>query len=163
MRDSCLVFSLPNYAGKFGEKEGIRKHYFMDNGILNLFLTNPDTALLENLCAIVLHEKYLDGLYYLKRNVEVDFYVPEHGLAVQVSYSLADDETLKREKGALEKLNLYSKLQRMIIVTMDEERIIGLEDGGRIEVIPAWKWILQEALGSRKQTRIGGASTKPHP
>lgn len=50
-----LLFSLDNYASKFREKETIKKHYFVDNGLLHLFLNDPDTALLENLCAIDLH------------------------------------------------------------------------------------------------------------
>lgn len=41
-------------------------------------------------------------MYYYNHNIEVDFYVPEEGYAVQVSYSLADEETRKRELSALQ-------------------------------------------------------------
>ena len=38
MRESCLIFSLPNAAAKFAERESVKKHYFVDNGLLNIFL-----------------------------------------------------------------------------------------------------------------------------
>ena len=58
LRESCLVFAVENYASKFVERETIKKHYFIDNGLLNIFLTDPDTSLLENLCAIYLYKRY---------------------------------------------------------------------------------------------------------
>jgi len=76
LRDSCLLFSIENYADKFVDKQTTKKHYFVDNGILNLFLNNPETALLENICAIFLYKKYGSALYYYNRNVEVDFLSP---------------------------------------------------------------------------------------
>ena len=54
--------------------------YFVDNGLLHLFINNPNTSLLENLCAITLYKKYGKSLYYYNRNIEVDFYVPDEGL-----------------------------------------------------------------------------------
>ena len=57
--DACMIFSLENYASKFVEKETVKKHYFVDNGLLSIFLLDGNTALLENLCAIHLHKKYI--------------------------------------------------------------------------------------------------------
>ena len=141
MRESCLVFSVTNYFAKFSEKEGVKKHYFLDNGILNLFLSNPDSALHENLCAIHLYRKYADGLFFVRRNIEVDFFVPEEDLAVQAAISIANEDTLQREVSALLKLNQHSPLKRMLIVTMDDERTIDA-DGPKIEVVPIWKWLM---------------------
>lgn len=146
MRESCLLFSIPNYAGKFAEKEGIKKHYFADNGILNLFLTNPKCALLENMCAIEMYRRYGERLFYFSRNIEVDFYVPEEGLAVQVAYSISDEATERREVSALNKLNAVFSLKRMVIVTMDEERIISAGKSANIDVIPVWKWLLSSSI-----------------
>ena len=47
--DSWLVLPIENEVGKLTEKETQKKYYFIDNGLLNLFLTNPDTSLLENM------------------------------------------------------------------------------------------------------------------
>ncbi len=144
--DACMIFSLENYASKFVEKETVKKHYFVDNGLLSIFLLDGNTALLENLCAIHLHKKYGDKLYFYNKNIEVDFLIVDEGYAVQVSYSIYGDgkqETFDRETKALVQLNKYLSLNRMIIVTYDEEGVVTLDNGKQIEVIPVWKWLLE--------------------
>lgn len=74
----------------------------------------------------------------------MDFYVPEEGYAIQVSYSLADEGTRKRELSALQGLHKIMPLQRAVIVTYDEEDSIEL-DGLHIDVVPVWKWLLDIA------------------
>lgn len=146
VRDACMMFSLENYASKFVEKETVKKHYFIDNGLLNIFLTNGEAALLENVCAIYLYKKYGKGLYFYNKNVEVDFFIPDEAYAIQVAYSILGEDasiTYDREIGALKKLNAFQPLTRMVIVTYDEEMTIDIESGQSIEVIPAWKWLLQ--------------------
>ncbi len=142
LRDSCLLFFIENYADKFVDKQTTKKHYFVDNGILNLFLNNPETALLENICAIFLYKKYGSALYYYNKNVVVDFFVPDEGLGVQVSYSIDDDDTKKREVKALTALNNYLPLKTAVLVTKNSEDTI-IEDGLEIKVVPVWKWILE--------------------
>ena len=142
LQESCLLISLDNYVSKFVEKETIKKHYFVDNGLLHLFINNPDTLLLENLCAITLYKLYGKQLCYYNRNIEVDFYVPEEGLAVQASYRMSDEATLQREIKALTALHALYPLQRAIIVTYEDEGVIE-QDGLKIEIVAAWKWVLQ--------------------
>ena len=142
LQESCLLISLDNYASKFVEKETIKKHYFVDNGLLHLFINNPDTLLLENLCAITLYKKYDGGLYYYNRSVEVDFYVPEEGLAIQASYRMSDAATLEREVRALLTLHSVYPLRKAMIITYEDEDTI-VRDGLEIEVMPIWKWILE--------------------
>lgn len=36
-KNACLLFTLDNFASKFVEKETVKKHYFIDNGLLNIF------------------------------------------------------------------------------------------------------------------------------
>lgn len=144
-KEACLIFSIDNYASKFVEKETIKKHYFTDNGLLSIFLTNQDTSLLENLCAIALYKKYTSDdeprLYYYNKNVEIDFYIPEEDIAIQASYSLDDEDTKKREIGSLVALHKLHPLKKAIIITYDEEDVITSNDL-TIEVIPIWKWLL---------------------
>jgi len=145
-QDACTLFSLENYASKFVEKETVKKHYFVDNGLLSIFLFNGDAALLENLCAIHLRKRYGEKLYYYNKNVEVDFLIAEEGYAVQASYSVYGEgmqNTFERETKALKQLDAFLSLKRMVIVTYDEEGIVPLEKGKQIEVIPAWKWLLE--------------------
>lgn len=142
--DSCLIFSIENYAAKIVEKISHRKYYFMDNGLLNLFLFDPETALLENMVAISLYGQYSD-LCFFNDGFEVDFYLWEHSTAIQVAYSLADAETKKREIDGLCKLARRCDVNRMLIITRDESEILEA-DGFKIEVVPIWQWLLAVKL-----------------
>ena len=139
-----FVVSLGNYASKFVEKETVKKHYFIDNGLLSVFLTHGEAALLENLCAIHLYRMYGNNVYFYNKNIEVDFYLPKLDQAIQISYSIADEDTRKREVKALLKFHTFQPLKRMVIVTFDEEETIETNNGLTIEVIPAWKWLMEE-------------------
>jgi len=142
LKESWLIFPVENFAAKLADKESNKKYYFIDNGILNLFLLDPPTSLLENLVAIQLRRLYGEEVYFYHSGVEVDFYVPEIQLAVQACYNLNDIETTrKREVNALLQLAERLKVKKMLIITKDEENIIS-EKGVEIEVIPAWKWLL---------------------
>lgn len=137
-----LIFSISNYATKFVEKESNKKYYFIDNGLLNLFLFDPETSLLENMVAIQLRKKYKKQVYFYNQNVEIDFYIPEEALGIQVSYSLHDPETEKREINAFLKISGLLNLDQMIIITKDEKRSIPIAENKSIEVIPIWEWLL---------------------
>lgn len=144
LKETWLVMQVENISAKLAEKESNKKYYFSDNGILNLFLIDPLTSLLENLVAIRLQQLYGENIYYYHRGVEVDFYVLDTQLAVQVCYSLTDIETRKREVNALLKMAGNIEVQKMIIITKDEEEIIN-EDGHIIQVIPVWKWLIYDS------------------
>ena len=137
-----MIFSIENYASKLVEKVSNQKYYFIDNGLLNLFLIDPVTSLLENLVAVSLKKKYEDELYFYHQNIEVDFYIPTKKLAVQVSYSLKEEATRKREITALLKIAKIMDVDKLLIITYDEEEII-MEDGKEIAVVPIWKWLLE--------------------
>lgn len=141
LQESCLLISLDNYASKFVDKETVKKHYFIDNGLLHLFINNPDTALLENLCAINLYKRYGKGVYYFNRNIEVDFYVPDEKLAIQASFQMSEEATLEREIKALVALHGLYETQRNLIIAYEDEGIME-RDGIKIEIIPVWKWLL---------------------
>ena len=141
LKETWLVLQVENICAKLAEKESNKKYYFVDNGILNLFLIEPVTSLLENLVAIRLRQLYGEDLYFYQRGVEVDFYVMDIQLAVQVSYSLSDPETRSREVNALLKMAEQIEVKSMMIITKDEEETVE-SDGYSIQVVPAWKWLL---------------------
>lgn len=143
LHESYLTFGISSFTDSVSQRESVKKRYFYDNGILNLFLFLPETKLLENLVAIKLYNKYGDDLYYYNKNVEVDFCVPNDGLLIQASYRMIDEATRNREIGALQKLSKFIKPQRCIIVTYDQEEIIKSNYlDVQIEVIPAYKFML---------------------
>ena len=147
VKEACLMFTLGNYASKFVEKETAKKHYFTDNGLLSIFLTDADTSLLENLCAIHLCKLYNKDddsprLFYYNRNIEVDFYIPDESLAIQAAYSIQDDDTRTGEVNALAALNKIEPLKKACIITYDEEDTLEV-NGLKIDVVPIWKWLLK--------------------
>lgn len=146
--DAWLLLRLRNITGSLSEKESACKYYFIDNGFLNLFLLNGETSLLENLVALELfrrfgHDSEHDTVYFYNSGVEIDFYVPEKEWAIQVSYSLSDIDTRKRETTALEKITKVLPCRRRTIITYDSEESI-VDSKGDIDVVPCWKWLLEE-------------------
>lgn len=142
MDESWLILPFENYVGKLQDKEMNRKYYFIDNGLLALFLLDPATSLLENIVAVNLRRKYNDECYFFNTpKTEVDFYIPEESTAIQVAYSIADRDTRKRETDALLALSDYQNVQHLQIITKDEEEIVE-ENGKVISVIPLWKWLM---------------------
>jgi predicted AAA+ superfamily ATPase len=143
-KDAWLINPVQNIAGKLVDKETVPKYYYTDNGILNLFLLDGNTSLLENMVAVNLLRKYgrNDSVYFYNRGIEVDFYIPDACTAIQVCYSLDNSEgTFEREVKALLKITEVLECSRLLIVTRDSER--EMETNGRkIEIIPVWKWLL---------------------
>lgn len=142
IKETCMIFSIENIEAKLQDKISNKKYYFIDNGILNLFLLDPETSLLENMVAIYLYETYGEDLYYYNDNIEVDFCLFEHGKAIQVSYSIQDDKTFERETKALLAYSKRFDCKELFIITMDEEKEINL-DGNVIQIIPLWKMLLK--------------------
>lgn len=144
MEASWLISKVTNIASKLAEKESNAKYYFTDNGILNLFIIDADTSLLENMVAVSLIRKYgrQDAVFFYNKNIEVDFYIPEQEIAIQVAYSIRDEETRKREIKALLALQNVLPCSKRYIITYDEEDEWQAETEG-IEVVPIWKWLLE--------------------
>ncbi len=139
--NSYLVHYISNFIHKFSERESKHKYYFADNGLLGLFLINEPQKLLENIVYNQLKRLYNNEIYYYLSNIEVDFYLPEQQLLVQVCLSISSYDTRKRETSALIKAMKYFKISHSMILTLDEEEII--EDNGLIiKVIPVRKWLL---------------------
>lgn len=142
-----LLLRLRNVSASFAEKETSCKYYFIDNGVLNLFLLEGETILLENAVALALfrmygHDADNEKVFFYNDKVEVDFYVPESELAIQVSYSISQSsETFDREIKALKKLPNVLSCKRRIVLTNDDSGSVE-DDFGTIEIIPVWKWLL---------------------
>ncbi len=145
LHESYLTFEVGNFVSSLAERSTVCKRYFFDNGLLNNFLFHAEPQLLENVMAIDLVRRYRnteeDGVYFYSKNVEVDFYLPEQATAIQVSYDINDITTREREVRALAALHKAFPLQRAVIVTLEQEDFIQ-HDGLSIEVVPAWKWLL---------------------
>lgn len=145
--EEYLIFEVHNAVAKFVERQGSPEYYFSDNGLLNLFLRDRDTALLENEVAVALRDVYGDGVFYLKSpktGIDVDFYVPDEGLAIQVAYSI-QGEARQREVGSLTRLVAVQPDTRRLVIVTKQEREEIVENGVKIEAIPCWRFLLQLA------------------
>ncbi len=141
LQDAFLISNLGNYTSKITERESKRKYYFRDNGLLALFLIEPESFLLENLVYNTLRRKYKDKLYYIRNDYEVDFYIPGEKL-IQVSYQLNNDVTRKRELNALVKAAQSYQISDLLLITYQQEEQLYIADK-EIQILPAWKWILR--------------------
>lgn len=138
-----LLLPIGNELGKLAEKESNKKYYFIDNGILNLFLLDDQTSLLENLVAIHLCRLYgKENVSYYSMDKEIDFVVSEEKIAIQVSYSIKEPETYNREVSPLVKFAASHPDWHLIVITMEEEDSI-TEASVNIDVIPVYKWLLE--------------------
>lgn len=143
--DAWLLFRIRNITSKLSERESICKYYLIDNGLLNGLLTDAETSLHENLVAITLLRHYGindDVFYYNDGNAEVDFYIPFEGIAIQACYSMVEQSTFEREIGGLTALSKVKELKRRIVLTFDSESQIINDRYGKIEIIPLWKFLL---------------------
>ena len=143
-KDAFLLFTIENYYASFLDKNSNPKYYFMDNGILNLFLDDKRSSLLENIVALHLYRNHKESLYYLKGNkVDIDLYLSDTNTAIQVAYSLNDNDVYNREvNNLLEFAKNNEKAVKLFIVTFEEEQTI-IIDNRTIEIVPLKKFLLR--------------------
>ena len=145
-KDAFLIYPIKNIADNLTNRETNPKYYFVDNGIISILALDIDTSLLENMVAMELIRRYGidERVFFYNRNIEVDFYIPDAALAIQVSYNPhKTDETWQRESSALIKFTKVLDCQRLLILSYDTEEAVEV-NGKTIEVLPVWKWLIQD-------------------
>lgn len=127
-----------------------RKIYSIDSGLSNAisFKFSEDIGrILENTVFLELKRRGYE-IYYHKDKFECDFVIKEEleiVKAIQVTKSLDDDETKKREiAGLIDAMNKYN-LKEGLILTQDEE-LEFIQDKFKIKVMPIYKWLLDNQL-----------------
>ena len=148
LEDVYLVFCVNHFS--YSLKKQItypRKAYCIDNGFINAvsFKFSEDIGrLLENKVFTEIKRKGME-CYYWKGKRECDFIIKDERTvseAIQVTYSLKDNSTRKREsEGLLEALKEFN-LKKGTILTYDESDFIQAE-GKKIDIIPVWQWLLK--------------------
>ena len=119
------------------------KVYLVDIGLVRAMADDPTANrgwLLENLVYLQLRRcKCQIGYYNTSDGKEVDFHVTDRHSRkrslIQVCWSLNAAETMKREILPLLKAGRELGIDRLLVVTWDEERQL---DGG-IQAVPIWK------------------------
>ncbi len=150
--DACqniyLAFVLKkHFHSVTGRELGERKVYAIDSGLLNAlnYRFSDDTGkALEQAVFLELRRQGKD-IYFYKDRVECDFIAKEGTAvteAIQVSLSLSDTKTRKREiRGLLECCKAFGLKEGLIITgdTSEESE----QDGVAIKIVPLHRWLLE--------------------
>ncbi len=144
IESAWLILPLKNRIAQLAEKESTEKHYFIDNGVLNLFLSRDDTTLLENIVALDLFRRYgKNNVSYINANHEIDFIVEDEHLAIQVTYNMSNEVTPNRELMPLFKFQVQHPDWTCVVITNDDSQTY-THAGQTLQAIPAYKWLLRE-------------------
>jgi len=154
LEDSFFIFPLRKFDySRRGEGFSIPKIYLGDVGFLNLYSLENFGQRLENIVFLSL-ARQMNNSPLIKVNYwksaegkEVDFIVSEGKKiksAIQVCYSLLDDDTGERELNALLSCLDCFKIKKGLIITKDYEGEKKIK-GKTIKIIPCWKWLLMNS------------------
>jgi len=145
LNDAYAAFTTPVFKSSVKEEmRNPKKIFIVDNGFNYIFNTSfsPDfSKLYENLVFLHLRRNYRD-IFYFKQKKEIDFYLPEEKLLINVSYDISDRKTLNREISSLKEGMKYLGLRESYLITSEREGIVKTEDF-KIQVMPLWKWLIQ--------------------
>lgn len=154
LTQAFLVQKILKFSYKSRERICNDKAYVIDTG----FISNRENSLLgenvgwrlKNAVFIELKRRYVsqaEDVYYYKfdeKGKEVDFVVCRQGIVlelIQVSYSITDKKTFKRELDALVRLSNLLKCDKLTLVTLDESSEIE-QNGKKIDIVNAIDWML---------------------
>ncbi len=146
-----MIFQLLKYAPSVKvQMLSPKKIYFIDNAIINKIgfnSTDNQGVKLENMVFIELKRRGYDLFYHADKK-ECDFVVRQGvkiAQAYQVTVSMADGNTRKREIEGLQAAMQAYGLTEGFIITMEEKEdvVIG---GHTIHVLPAWEWMLGQPI-----------------
>lgn len=131
------------------EQRSLDKYYCIDNGLRSAILlpqSGDNGKKLEN--AVLLHLIRMsepdDKISYYNGTTECDFVVQRGDSVselIQVTWDMSDSATRQREIRGLMEASEATGCNALTIISKDEENTL-TEKGKRINIIPAWKWML---------------------
>lgn len=171
---ACNIFlfmRIPKYDRSLvKERKSLDKFYCIDNGLRNAVLmpqSNDKGKNLENTVFMHLnrHKLQSDRISYFQGNAECDFVLQREEnvvLLIQVSWGIADDKTRKREIKGLLEASSVTGCDNLLIITDDEKDSLNIE-GKRVDVIPAWEWLLGNINYDKQGVQVGGHDSAQSP
>ncbi len=149
LTEAFLIFEVKLYSRNLKvQARNPSKVYAIDTGFRNANATTSTEdrgKLLENFVYLE-YRKCGKKLYYHKDNFECDFLIVENYQVIQViqvTETLRDPETEKRELAGLTEAMSHYKLKKGLLITMHESGILRLPQG-TIEIVSAWKYFSAE-------------------
>lgn len=153
LENSFLSFLVNRYSHSLKQQIGFeKKQYFIDHALANVigFRISEDRGrLLENIIFIELKRRNQD-IYFHKKNKECDFVIRHKNkieFAIQVCANLETEKVKKREyAGLIEAMKIYNLSEGLILTSDTEYKEKVVVDGNeyRINVMPVWKWLLEQ-------------------
>lgn len=152
---ACNVFMfvrVPRYNRSIvKEHRSLDKFYCIDNGLRSAVLmpqSNDNGKNLENTVFMELYRRRMPSnkISYYQEKTECDFVIQREDRVmqlIQVTWSMTDDETRKREIKGLLEASSATGCDNLLIITDDEENSLEV-DGKKVNVVPAWKWLLNK-------------------
>lgn len=151
--DVFMFYRVQSYSKSLQKTENSQpKYYCVDNGLRDAVLlpqSGDDGKKLENTVFLQLYRTRMpiDNIYYYQGRGECDFVVQrgdDISHLIQVTWEMKDEATRKREINGMLEASKATGCDKMIIITADTAEEIGLEDGRKIAVLPAWRWLLNK-------------------
>lgn len=147
IQQTYMIFQLMKYSPSVKvQMLNPKKIYFIDNAIIGRIGFNATDNIgykLENIVFIELKRRGYD-LFYHSDKKECDFIVRQEAnitQAYQVTVSVSDAKTRKREISGLQEAMSAYGLSEGYIITMDEKETLQVDEGV-IHIVPAWEWML---------------------
>lgn len=149
LQDSFLLFTIQKFDYSYRKRLiGPKKVYAVDTGLvknLSAAFSKDQGRLLENTVYLELRKHHgPDAVFFYKGIKECDFVIREKDAikqAIQVTYSLENDNMKRELDGLLEALEKF-KLSSGLVITHDQEDELTMH-GKKITIKPAWKWMLK--------------------
>ena len=167
LEQAYLFLSIPRFSYKSIARAGNRKTYAIDAAFLS-FLPEVTGAnegyLLENIVFLELCRRRAGGnfdIYYYRNNYEIDFVISQNGSIrelIQVSLTLENEKTRKREISALLKGADELHCNNLKIITQDETNTIPGNDN-TIEVVSVIDWLCRSSKTWGKKHGSTGAES----
>ncbi|ASJ08222.1 ATPase [Thermococcus siculi] len=143
LNECYFLFPVEVYSPKVRLRIGHpKKLYFVDNSFLTFLSVKFSEnlgRLMENTLFLELRRRGKEVNYILGEKWEVDFALPDEETLIQVSYSLNDPETIRRELRAIKAARRETGWKKAYIINWDVEKEI---DG--IRLIPLWRFLLED-------------------
>lgn len=149
-QDAYLLFAVPKFSPSFKKRVVTpNKYYAVDNGLRRANSPQATTDVghrLENAIFLALRRQKESVCYAGEKDQwECDFVTPTH--AIQVCAELTPNNVEREVTGALRGAALPGR-RHPLILTLDQSDLISV-DGGKVEVLPAWKWLTNPDVAGR--------------
>jgi uncharacterized protein len=147
LQDAWLMLALPRFSSSFKQRvTSPPKYYAVDTGLATANSPNPTPDLgckLENAVLLTLRRMGTAPAFAAAPHEwECDFVTAD--LAIQCCARLTPENRQRELRGLIQAAKLPGSIKKrnreLLVITLDQEDVL-TEEGHRIRVRPAWKWL----------------------